>query len=260
MQIFINEAITNGIIAYIDKNNNGTYAKAHIFELRIIEFLIKLYGKTDILNPYTIRSEDSFKNNLMVYGATSEEINKLISLLKEYNNWLNSTTREKSTLIKELFNILSGLVILKNNSVVISSEEMKFYEDFFALKDSKINQIVQMISLSREDVLNVWPLRVAKSKEEPIVEEPIFLEDKEYEKYGLLMNEVKELPKEQVKKLNEEIKNRDEEGNNNDGGKTKPWQLVLTSGNGYVDALVLFSIMCTELMIGVIVTIVIGRL
>lgn len=260
MQIFINEAITDGITAYLKNNSLDNFTKSHIFELRIIEFLIKLYGKTDILNPYTIKSEESFKNNLMVYGATSEEIDKLLSLLNEYHIWLNSTSRDKNNLMKEIFKLLSGLVILKNNNVVISSEEMKYYEDFLSLKDSKIYQIVQMLSTNPLEVKNIWPEAVAKSKEEPIKEEPLYLSDAEYEKYGLIMTEVKELPEEQVKKLNAEIKNRDEGDNSGGTTKNKPWQLVLTSGNGYVDALVLFSIMCTEIMIGIVITIIIRRL
>ena len=259
--IFINNAITNGINAYISKSNNEKYPLANIFELKIIEFLITLYGKISILNPYKLKDADSLKNNLIVYGAMPNDIDKLFDLLNKYNQWLNSITQEKNTIIKEIFEILSNLVILKNKAVVINSEEMKYYEDFFALKEPKINQIVEMSSISKEDVINTWIKAVEKSKQEPVTDEPLLLSKESYLKYGLTMDEVKKLPENKIRDLNKEIKNRDiNEGNPNGGSsKEKPWQLVLSSGNGYVDALVLFSIMCTEIMIGIIITVVIGR-
>lgn len=259
--MFVNNAITDGINAYLKKKNNEDYPKAFYFELNIIEVLAKIYGDISLLNPYKLMDVDSLKNNLIVYGASTEEIEKLFNLLNEYKIWLNSTVREKNNIIKEIFEIISDLVIFKNKSVTINSEEMQYYEDFLSVKDPIVNQIVKLSSLNIDDVIKVWPMKLEESKKVPPKEEPLYLADEEYEKYGLFMDEVKKLPKEKVKELNKEIKTRTEkESNGNNGGNTKPWQLVLTSGNGYVDALVLFSIMCTELMIGIIVTIIIGRL
>ena len=259
MDVFVNDAVNNGISAYISKNNNQKISLSHIFELRIIEFLVKIYGKISILNPYQLKDANSLKNNLIVYGASDGDIEKLFNLLHEYSLWLNSNSRDKNNIIKDIFEILSNLVILKNKNVVIDSNEMKYYENFLSLKDTKINQIVNMSAINREEVLNVWPKAVEESKKEPVKEEPLYLKDEEYEKYGLFMDEVKSLPKDKLLELNNEIKSRNESEASGGSSKDKPWQLVLTSGNGYVDALVLFSIMCTEIMIGIIVTIIIGR-
>ncbi len=258
MNIFVNDAINNGINAYISKSKNQKIVLSHIFELRIIEFLIMLYGEINIMNPYKLKDADSLKNNLMVYGGKSQDIDKLFNLLNEYNDWLNSSSREKNNIVKDIFIILSNLVILKNKSVVINSDEMKYYEDFFALKEHKIDQIVNMLALNKEEVLNIWPKAVEESKKEPVKEKPLYLSKESYEKYGLFMDEVKSLPKEKVLELNNDIKIRDEKGVTEN--KKSAWQLVLSSGNGYVDALVLFSIMCTEIMLGIIITVVIGRL
>ncbi len=260
MNVFVNVAVTNGINAYIAKISNKSYPLAHVFELRIIEFLVVLYGKINILNPYKLMSESSLKNNLMVYGASIDKINELFELLDEYNSWLSSNSREKNTIIKDIFEILSYLVILKNKSVLITSDEMKYYESFFALNDVKINQIVDMSAVNKDDVINTWLRAVEESKKVPAPEEPLYLNDDEYEKWGLFIDEVKALPKDKVLELNKEIQTRNENESANGGNtKDKPWQLVLSSGNGYVDALVLFSIMCTEIMMGIIITVVIGR-
>ena len=257
--MFVNEAITDGINAYLKNSNNEAYPLSNSFELKVIEFLVKLYGHINILNPYKLMNADSLKANLIVYGATTDEIEKLFSLLNDYNKWLNSNSKEKNSIIKEIFEILSDLVIYKNKSTIIDSEEMKYYEDFFKITDSKINQIVDMCAENKDELLNVWPKKVAESKKEKPQEESLFLKEEEYEKYGVYLEDVKKLPKDKVRELNEKIKIKNEDNATGGTNKEKPWQLVLTSGKGYVDALVLFSIMCTEIMIGIIITIIIGR-
>lgn len=257
--MFVNNAITNGINAYLKKSNNETYPLSNSFELKVIELLIKIYGHINILNPYKLMNVDSLKTNLMIYGATKDEIEKLFSLLNDYNEWLNSNSKEKNNIIKEIYEILSDLVIYKNKSTIIESEEMKYYEDFFSINDPKIKQIVDMCAKNKDELLNVWPEKVAESKKEKPKEEPLFLSEEEYEKYGVYLEDVKKLPENKIRELNEQIKIKNEDNANGGTTKEKPWQLVLTSGNGYVDALVLFSIMCTEIMVGIIITIIIWR-
>ena len=260
MNIFVNPSITNGINAYIAKTNNKDYSLEHYFELEIVEFLIKVYGKINILNPYQINSIDSLKSNLMVYGLNEEYVQKIFILLNEYNLWLNSKTREKNNIIKDIFEILSEMVILKNKQTVVTSEEMKYYEDFLTLKDNRIKKIAELASNNIDDIIKVWPSKVEENSKSQIKEEPVMLSESTYEKYGISLEDVKKLPEDKLKDLNAEINKRNE--NDQTGGgttKEKPWQLVLTSGNGFVDALVLFSIMCTEIMIGIIITVIIWR-
>ena len=142
MQVFINDAITNGINAFIAKCDHQEYEHVHTFELSVIEFLATLYGEINITNPYRIMNAGSFKNNLMVYGASPEKIDKLFSLLKDYNDWLNSVNNpeDKNTIIADIFEILSYLVFLRAKSVKISDDEMKYYEDYLNVSYLFVNQ------------------------------------------------------------------------------------------------------------------------
>ena len=77
-----------------------------------------------------------------------------------------------------------------------------------------------------------------------------------YKKYGVSINEVRQLSNNAIDEINKQILT-EENGSTVGGGRTKekPLQLVLTSGNGFVDMIVLLSIMCTEIMIGIVITV-----
>ena len=87
---FINESIDSGISNYTLIKDGKDYDKAHIFEVYIIRCLCKIYGELNILNPYRIKNEYSFKTNLIMYGYTVKEMEEFISLMNEYSKWLNS--------------------------------------------------------------------------------------------------------------------------------------------------------------------------
>lgn len=265
MLVFINEAITNGIDAYIAKKQTSeskNFVTIHALELKIIETLVHIYGEINILNPYTIKNEKNFRSNLMIYDASEADIDKLINLLNEYNVWLNSNSRDKNDIIESIFIILGKLVILKQQSVgKLPDDELTFYEELFSLKDQQIKRIVELSAISIQGVLNAWN-KAQKEIEEANKPKPSpLLSEEEYQRYGISIEDVSNLPENKILELNETIKEREENGTINGGTtKEKPLQYVLTSGNGFVDALVLLSIMCTEIMIGVIITVFLARL
>ena len=261
MEVFVNNALENGIQAFIAKHEGKEYSLSHEFELNIVDFLVHLYGKINILNPYKIKNDASLVNNFMIYGASREEIESLINLLGEYDTWLNGTTREKNDLVERIYAILAKLVVYKTSSMTVSDGEMRYYQDFFNLTNKRISQLVDMMAVSRENIVNSLNKAMEEHKREleKPEPEPLLLPVDEYEKYGLDIEDVEKLPEEKIQLLNKEIKTRDENETNGGRTKDKPKQLVLSSGNGFVDALVLFSIMCTEIMVGIIVTVIIAR-
>lgn len=256
----MNKEIELGVKDYLLKKQNPDSSVTYYFEYAIVDFLIRLYGSINIMNPYQLKSDESLKNNLVIYGASMEKVNELFILLDEYGNWLQSKTKEKNGVVDKIFNILGDLVKSKRESNTISEEDLKYFESFFSLKDNKLRALVDMISENKESILSIWPNIIKEKEPEKPKEESIYLPKEKYEEYGIDFEEVEKLTQEKVKELNAEILKR--EKNDNPGGTTKdkPLKLVLSSGNGFVDALVLLSIMCTEIMLGVIVTIILARL
>ena len=111
--IFINEFIENGINNYLLMKENKIYKKEHIFEFYIIEALCKIYGEINIINPYKIQSENSFKCNLLMYGLTEKEMNLLFTYFKQYENWLESDNVGKTDLTIKIEKMLITMIIIK---------------------------------------------------------------------------------------------------------------------------------------------------
>ena len=72
-----------------------------------------------------------------------------------------------------------------------------------------------------------------------------------YEKHGLSINQVKQLSNLKVNEINNIIVENEKEVK--ERNNFNPFKLVLSSGNGIVDTLVLFCIVITEIFIGFLV-------
>ena len=130
--IFINDSITSGISNYLLIKNGKDYDKAHIFEVYVIRCLCKIYGDINILNPYRIDNENSFKSNLIMYGLSVHEMEEFISLMDEYSKWLNSEKNVgKTDLTSKIEIILINMIIERNKTNKFTTEELEFFDKYF---------------------------------------------------------------------------------------------------------------------------------
>lgn len=263
--IFINEFINNGINAYLLKKQDKDYSLAHIFELKVIEVLIRIYGEINIINPYRTGSEKSLRDNFKIYGLTNEEYYRFIGYLNDYNDWLNSMSREKNDTIKEIELLLIRMILLKNINVKATSDDIEVYDDLFLAKDRKIAQINEMASTNPYYVQKYYLRKKKIYFEDNDLHfeeiEPDLLSKTMYQRHGLSINEVVQLSNLKINEINNIITS-EEEDLNKSKLRVKPIGLnvVLTSGSGFVDTLVLLSIMVTEIMVGFVIAMIAGRL
>ena len=255
MTDFINSSIQSGIEAYISKNEGNGYNKVHIFEFWIVKILVKIYGEADIINPFKLRSADAFKKNLSMYGLKTKDLEKFLKLLEEYNTWLNSSVLVPKTDVPiKIEQILITMILLKGTYQKISKEEIEFYNSFFDPSDGEKAKLNEMIFTDKALIPRTWRIKRSGLEDGLVLEEilPILLPASDYKKYGLEIDEVRKLSNSQIKKLNERI--ADEDNENTSGGEVfDPKKLILTSGSGFVDTVVLLSIIATEIMIGLII-------
>ncbi|MDD2504893.1 MAG: hypothetical protein PHF21_01305 [Bacilli bacterium] len=256
MNIFINNGIHNGIISYLNFINNNEINNKHIYEFWVIRILIRIYGEINIINPFKLRKEESFKNNLLIYGLKEIEVDSFIKFMNEYDKWLNSPVEPAKTDIPNKINIiLINMILLKKTINNIDKNDIECFDDFFCPEKGDMLKVQNLIMNEPYTTSKLW-LRKKNSfnndfKFQEITEQ--LLTENDYNRYGLILNEVKQLSNLKIREINNKIITEDSE--NNEGGRTKfdPKKLILTSGSGFVDTIVLLSIMATEIMIGLLI-------
>lgn len=256
-QIFINEAITNGINAYINKTSDKPYASSHYYELKIIELLVKIYDRINIIVPYKTKYERTFITNLQVYGLSNEDTNEFINALNDYNSWLLGVKGTYTNSVVTIHKILIKMILLKNLYKGLSKEEIAYYDYYLSVKEIRLKKILDLATNNIDDTINLWVRKrnIYLYKHNYVFEEiePDLLTKTLYEKHGLSINEVKQLSNLKVNEINNIIIT--EEENSKKIHNLNPFKLVLSSGNGIVDTLVLFSIALTEIFIGFLIAI-----
>lgn len=253
--IFINTSISNGISNYLLIQEKKDYDKVHIFEVYVIRCLCKIYGDINILNPYRIGNENSFKSNLIMYGLSVNEMEEFIKLMDDYSKWLNSEKNVgKTDLTSKIEIILINMIIERNKINKFSDTELEFFDKYF---DPKNNNFATLHNLITKDV-NIIPMYWNRKK--ALLGDNIkfklirndLLSSSTYNKYGLDKDDLMKMSEEKVRNINNRILEKEQEDKKRNK-KFRPKDVIITSGNGFVDTLMLLSIMTTEIMIGVMI-------
>lgn len=84
---------------------------------------------------------------------------------------------------------------------------------------------------------------------------PDFFAEKKYKEFGISLNDMSKLSNETVEKINNKIVVEEADTERKKNKFIIPLKLAITSGNGFVDTLVLLSVMATEIMIGIIIAV-----
>ena len=255
MEKFINEAIDKAIFNYINYTENKDISNAHIFEFLVTKILVNIYGEINIINPYKAKNEDAFKENLMIYGLKDSELNMFFNYMNEYGIYLKTPSNDLKTVLPiQINSLIINMIIYKNSIQNLTEEELKSYDEYFNSKNQYLSKYMELIVEDSEFIPKLWERKKTQLEKNLLFNtiKPDLLTPEMYTKYGLSIDEIKNLTNEEIKEINDKIKIDD---NSNGGGATKekPKQLVLSSGSGFVDTIVLLSIVVTEIMVGLII-------
>ena len=252
---FINDSIHNGLSNYLLIKQGKDYNKAHIFEVYIIRCLCKIYGDINILNPYRIGNANSFKSNLIMYGLPVNEMEIFIKLMDDYSKWLNSKKNVgKTDITSKIEMILVNMIIERNKTIKFTDKEIEFFDKYF---DPKNNNFSTLHSLITKDV-NIVPMYWARKK--ALLNNNLkfkrirndLLSSDLYNKYGIDKDEMSKISDDKVKNINNRIL-ENERIKEQRSKKFNPKSVIITSGNGFVDTLMLLCIMTTEILVGIMI-------
>lgn len=249
---FVNSFIDSGISNYLLMKNEMIYEKEHTFEVYVVRALCKIYGEINVVNPYKIHSENSFKCNLLMYGLNEKEMEILFNYFDEYERWLNSNNVGKTDLTTKIEKTLINMLLIKCRKHAIDEETLKWFDNFFDPVDNNLSKLHSLITLDNDIVPNYWKrkkLGLTKNVSLVDIRTDLLAKD-DYATYGINIKDVEKMSHEKVMELNDKIQEREKKEKN---VLFKPKKIILSSGSGFVDTIMLLSIMATEVMIGLLV-------
>lgn len=251
---FINPAIEYGLQSYINVTNGNSYNKSHLFEMSVISVLVEIFGEKAILLPYKIDNPTAFKNNLLIYDYDENCMKIFINNLLNYYSYIKDYKTQKTHTNAMVYIELAllDMVSRKSQKKEIDSKLIEKLDDFIIYNDS-LNKLRSIISTEKEkQVINTWnELKASLLSKKQEQTQISYLDKKEYEKYGINIKSIELLNSKEIEEINEAIKN--EENRTVTEKTTVTNKKLLTSGNGYVDVLIILSIIFTEILVGSII-------
>ncbi len=263
---FVNEAIDKAINDYLSSKDKKEGVLYNSFLVVIIRMLTNIYGELDVINPFQIKNEDAFLNNLTKYGASRDNISELENLILEH--FLNEKNNEKEKCRKSFVLIQKKIIDLFNlkrfNFGTTESDIKEFFDLLYTPGTSNALRLSYNY-LWADNVYEVAEYYKSKMDNKPIKEseEKDLLGFDVYKLFDVSIADISKMNGEEVSSLNQEIyKSLDINDNaiNKDfllDQKVKEFNIQnkpAMTGNGYVDILLVMSIIVTVVMVVVIFT------
>lgn len=264
---FINEAFDKAVNDYLISRDKTEGVLYNSFLVVVIRLLINIYGELDIINPFRVKNELAFDSNLTKYGASKEDIVNLKKLVYEYylieKRNVQSIRREANPYFIEVQKCLIDLFNIKRlNFGLTESDSHEFFDLLYTPGTS--NALRQSYNfLNAENIYEVAEYYKETMKKERIKkeEQKNLLGFDVYKLFNLSIADISKMDDSEVDKLNSEIyKSFDisENAINKDyllQEKIKELKMQnspITTGNGYVDILLVMSVIVTTIMVVVI--------
>lgn len=268
-EYFVNIAFDESIGLYLKNTNNKDSIAYNTFPVVVIRLLALIYGKLDILNPYYLKNSVVFMNNLSKYGISKSEIALFKDDFLRFYEFEEQNKKRKIKLKNPYFtNIQKYLVDMfvakKKSSETSLTEEETFLDLIYSSHTTNPYRISYSYLMS-EDLNFIEKYYYSKLNEMDVTRE---LElDKTISgninldalnALGISLSNLKNMSNEEIAasqnkayqyfEVDAESPNRDEKLNEA-MNYYKLYGRKLTSGNGYVDILLLMSVIVTSLSV-----------
>lgn len=202
------------------------------FSYNIIKLLSYIYSEADIINPYKLGDFRLLDTNLKKYGLTDLELEKFDTAFNKYVIYHNNDG------FYTLYKIIMDMIALKHQKVPLSKEDVKRYEDiFFAGRTVKV----------LEDYWNNTLYKINNKSDKMVAK--IYLQKKSINDLKTLKHyKLVREKEEEISKYNQKLET----------GRIKA-KIVkisntpitpISSGNGFVDIIMILSFVATEVLVG----------
>ena len=268
-ECFVNIAFEESIKSYIVNANNPNSVLYNTSFVVIIRILILIYGKLDILNPYYLKNSVVFMSNLSKFGVSKSEIALFKDEFLKFYEFEKENEKRKIKIKNPYFTnmqryLTDMFVAKKRNEKVPLKEEETFLDLIYSFHTTNPYRIAYNYLMS-DDLSFIEKYYYSKLNEMDVTQEialektingNLNLEALNY--LGVSLSNLKNMSNEEIAQsqnkayeyfeVDAESPNRDEDLKEAID-YYKMHGKKLTSGNGYVDILLLMSVIVTSLSV-----------
>ena len=264
--LFINEAIHKAISDYLKFRNYPSRGEFQSFLVMVVRTLTLIYGELDIENPFRTNSERGFDINLKKFGLSDE-------MLKDFKNQMQIYFQNENNILvsKDAFIVLQKILIemfmLRKSQVTVTSEETtKFKELLYTRNDSIPSKVYfyNKYTPNSDEIIQYFNSKLFESQHQFVFTEykDIALSAEAYQLAGFNAVEVMNMKEEEILNINNKVyhffRSKDTDLNKRNRLQDaisyyKKYGNTITTGNGYVDFLLLLSFIATGLMLLVLI-------
>lgn len=255
--VFVNDFISIGMAEYFAQKTATT------FEAHIVECLCDIYGFDSLKEIYSTRNESAFINLIHRYGLSETIYDNFLRDTLKYEKFAAENRQDpsiKSDISSKIESYIITMFLYRCLLIEPSLEEISHFENNL-LNNFSIIKLHFNTSINPNKTRELWEKkkRILTDEVELVEIKPKYLDAFTYAKFGANIEEVKKMDYRMVEELNSYIESKMQEES-----LTAPKKMpekrglgilkntAISSGNGYVDALLIAGIIATEMSIGLI--------
>lgn len=271
-KVFINNAFSKAINDYQNSYDNVQGIMYNSFLVVVVRMLISIYSELDIINPMMIGDEKILKENLAKFGYSPDAIMTFLSNLQLFLDIENDNNKkgikDKNPYFITIQKELVDMFIKKKVNFYITEVEVDEFYDLLYTPYSKNPLRVSYNFLNATDVLEIdryFKSEMSSNVKVVMPKEKHYLNVKAYELLNYSMDDIKNMSSGDVDRVNSLVydyfKIR-ENAINKEYLLEKAIEKIerennkVTSGNGYVDILLILSVISTVFMLSIILMLV----
>lgn len=271
-KVFINNAFSKAINDYQNSCDNIQGIMYNSFLVVVVRMLISIYSELDIINPMMIGDEKLLKENLAKFGYSPDAIMVFLSNLQLFLDIENDNNqkeiKDKNPYFITIQKELVDMFIKKKVNFYITEVEVNEFYDLLYTPYSKNPLRVSYNFLNATDVLEIdkyFKSEMRSNVKVVMPKEKHYLNVKAYELLNYSMDDIKNMSSADVDRVNSLVydyfKIR-ENAINKEYLLEKAIEKIerennkVTSGNGYVDILLILSVISTVFMLSIILMLV----
>lgn len=268
--LFVNYALDKAISNYINYADNKESIAYNSFLCVVARLLVEIYGEMDILGPYNNdKNIEIFKLNLTKFGYEDSELESFFNNLDNFeitdSRNVTSTIKLKN---KSFINVQKNLIDMFIKKIVnynVSESEINSFYHLLYTNEASNPLMISYNYLMAENPYEIeeyFKNAIKNNKKKNKKDEKHLLNIKAYEILGFESSDIEKMTGRQIDKLNNKIYDYFKIKKNainreylleKEIEKIEKANSVITSGNGYVDILIILGIVVTSLMIIVLV-------